>query len=104
MVFRRRCGSVVCGPWRELQMAGEWTLGVCGAELRRGWWRWLEELVVSRRWWLMIRDVVEWRRWWRDMGVWWIWWGWVGVGLMLPLAQRRLLPLLLLAKDVNVIL
>jgi hypothetical protein len=52
----------------------------------------------------MIRDVVEWRRWWRDMGVWWIWWGWVGVGLMLPLAQRRLLPLLLLAKDVNVIL
>jgi hypothetical protein len=31
-----------------------------------------------------------------------LWWGWVGIGLMLPLAQRRLL--LLLAKDVDVIL
>jgi hypothetical protein len=58
----------------------------------------------------MIWDVVEWQRWWRGMGVWWRWWGsgWVGidvdVGLMLSLAQRRLLPLLLLAKDVNGIL
>jgi hypothetical protein len=39
------------------------------------------------------------------MGVWW-WWGggWVVVGLMLPLAQHQLLPLLLLAKDVNGVL
>jgi hypothetical protein len=50
---------------------------------------------------MMIHDVVEWWRWWRDMGV---WWGWVGIGLMLPLAQRQLLPLLLLAKDANGIL
>jgi hypothetical protein len=35
MVFRWRCGSVVCGPWHELQMVGELTLGVCGAELRQ---------------------------------------------------------------------
>jgi hypothetical protein len=36
-----------------------------------------------------------------DMGV---WWRWVGVGLMLSLAQHRFLPLLLLVKDVNDIL
>jgi predicted CDP-diglyceride synthetase/phosphatidate cytidylyltransferase len=48
-----------------------------------------------------MRDVVELRRWWRDMVV---WWKWVGVGLMLPLAQKRLLPLLLLANDVDGIL
>jgi hypothetical protein len=52
----------------------------------------------------MIHDVVKWQRWWRDMGVWWRWWRCVGVGLMLPLAQRRLLPLLLLVKDVYGIL
>jgi hypothetical protein len=39
-----------------------------------------------------------------DMIVWWRRWRWVGVGLMLPLAQRRLLPLLLLAEDVDGIL
>jgi hypothetical protein len=32
-----------------------------------------------------MRDVVELRRWWRDMVM---WWKWVGVGLMLPLAQK----------------
>jgi hypothetical protein len=64
-------------------MDGEWTLGVCGAELWRGW---LEELVMWRRWRLMIQDVVEWQRWWMDMGVGWRWWGWVDVGLMLHLA------------------
>jgi hypothetical protein len=45
----------------------------------------------------MIWDVVEWRG---GGGI----WRWVGVGLMLPLAQRRLLPLLLLAKDVDSVL
>jgi hypothetical protein len=49
----------------------------------------------------MVGDVVEWRRWWRDIIV---WWRWVGIGLMLPLAQRWLLPLLLLVKDINGIL
>jgi hypothetical protein len=43
----------------------------------------------------------EWGMTWRDMGV---WWRWVGVGLMEPLVQRQLLPLLLLVKDVNGIL
>jgi hypothetical protein len=33
-----------------------------------------------------------------------VWWRWVRVGLVLPLAQRWLLPLLLLAKDANGIL
>jgi hypothetical protein len=32
------------------------------------------------------------------------WWRWVDVGLMLHLLERRLLPLLLLAKDVNGVL
>jgi hypothetical protein len=49
----------------------------------------------------MMRDVVEWRRWWRHMIV---WWRWVGVGLMLLLAQQWLLPLLLLTRDVDGIL
>jgi hypothetical protein len=46
-------------------------------------------------------DVVEWWRWWRDTIVWQRWWRWAGVGLMLCLTQRRILPLLLLAKDVD---
>jgi hypothetical protein len=50
-------------------MVGGWTLGVSGAGLRRGWWRWLEEWVMWQRWWLMILDVVKWQRWWRDLGV-----------------------------------
>jgi hypothetical protein len=33
-----------------------------------------------------------------------VWLRWVGVELMLPLAQRRLLPLLLLVKNVDGIL
>jgi hypothetical protein len=49
----------------------------------------------------MIWDVVEWLRWCRDMIV---WWRWVGVGLMLPLVECRLVPLLLLPKVVNGIL
>jgi hypothetical protein len=24
-------------PWCELQVAGEWALGICGAELWQGW-------------------------------------------------------------------
>jgi hypothetical protein len=44
---------------------------------------------------------VEWRRWWRDMIM---WWGCVSVGLMLPLAQWGLLPLLLWAKDIDGVL
>jgi hypothetical protein len=48
MIFSRRCGSVICGPWCELQVADEWALGVCCSELWRGWWSWLEELVMSR--------------------------------------------------------
>jgi hypothetical protein len=55
-------------------------------------------------WWLMMRDLVGWQRWWRDMIVWWRWWGWVGIRLILPLAKRRILPLLSLAKDVDVVL
>jgi hypothetical protein len=49
----------------------------------------------------MMMSDVEMRRWWMEVIM---WWGWVGVGLMLPLAQRWLLPLLLLAKDVNGVL
>jgi hypothetical protein len=52
----------------------------------------------------MIWDVVERRWWWRDMIVWWRWCWWVGIGLILPLAQRRLLPLLLLVEDVDSVL
>jgi hypothetical protein len=33
-----------------------------------------------------------------------VWWRWVGVGLLLPLAQPQLLPLLLQMKDVNGVL
>jgi hypothetical protein len=33
-------------PWCELQMAGEWALGIDVAELRRRRGRWLEELVA----------------------------------------------------------
>jgi hypothetical protein len=47
---------------------------------------------------LRMWDVAEWQR---DIIV---WWRWVGVGLMLSLAQRWLLPLLLLTKDVDDIL
>jgi hypothetical protein len=32
------------------------------------------------------------------------WWRWIGVELMVRLFERRLLPLLLLAKDLNSIL
>jgi hypothetical protein len=41
-----------------------------------------------------------------DVHEWWKWWGWgyVGIELMLPLAQGRLLPLLLLKKDVDGVL
>jgi hypothetical protein len=50
---------------------------------------------------LMIWDVFEWWRWWRDIIV---WWRWVGARLMLPFVPRRLLPLLLLAKDIDCIM
>jgi hypothetical protein len=40
----------------------------------------------------MMRDVVVWRRW------------RVGVGMMLYLIERRLMPLFLLAKDIDVVL
>jgi hypothetical protein len=46
VTFWRRCGSIVGGPWRELQMVDEWALRVYDAELRQGWWKWLEELVM----------------------------------------------------------
>jgi hypothetical protein len=49
----------------------------------------------------MMMNDVEWRRWWRDTIM---WWGWVGVGLMLSLARRCLLPLLLLAEEANSVL
>jgi hypothetical protein len=39
MIFKWGCGLVVGRPWCELQMAGEWALRICGAEL---WRRWLE--------------------------------------------------------------
>jgi hypothetical protein len=48
-----------------------------------------------------VKDVVKLWRWWGDMSV---WWECVDVVLMLPLNQRWLLSLLLLAKDVNGIL
>jgi hypothetical protein len=48
-----------------------------------------------------MRDAVELRRWWRDMVV---CWRWAAVGLILPLAQQQLLPLLLLTKDIDDIL
>jgi hypothetical protein len=51
----------------------------------------------------MIWDVAEWQRRWRDMIVWW-WWRWVGIRLMLSLAQRQLLPLLVLVKYVDGVL
>jgi ribosomal protein L7Ae-like RNA K-turn-binding protein len=47
------------------------------------WWRW---------WWLVLRDVVVWQRW------------RVGIELVLHLIERSLLPLILLAKDVDAIL
>jgi hypothetical protein len=34
----------------------------------------------------------------------WRWWWWVGVEVLLPLIRRRVLPLLLLAEDVNGVL
>jgi hypothetical protein len=49
----------------------------------------------------MMMNGVEWQRWWRDVVM---WWGWVVVGLMLPLAQRWLLPLLLLVKNIDGVL
>jgi hypothetical protein len=39
----------------------------------------------------MVRDVVVWQRW------------RVGIDMMLHLVERRLLPLFLLAKDVNAV-
>jgi hypothetical protein len=30
-----------------------------------------------------------------------VWWRWVGIGVMLPLAQQWLLPLLLLIENVD---
>jgi hypothetical protein len=49
-----------------------------------------------------MRDLVGWQRW-RYMVVWRRWRGWVGVGLIPPLAQRWVLPLLLLVKEVDVV-
>jgi hypothetical protein len=50
-------------------------------------------VVLWRRWWLlMMRYVVVWQKW------------RVGVRLMLCLIERRLLPMLLLATDVDVVL
>jgi hypothetical protein len=46
MIFWLGYGSVMGRPWCELQMVGERALGICGAELWRGWGRWLEELVA----------------------------------------------------------
>jgi hypothetical protein len=48
-----------------------------------------------------MRDVVEMRRWWRDRVV---LRRRVGIGLMLPLAQRWILMLVLLMKDVDVVM
>jgi hypothetical protein len=101
MVYWRVCGLVMGRPWCELQVASEQALGVDVAESRWRWGRQLEELVVWRWWWLVVKDVVKLWRWWGDMSV---WWECVDVVLMLPLNQRWLLSLLLLAKDVNGIL
>jgi hypothetical protein len=49
----------------------------------------------------MMGDVIEGWMWWRNVII-----GWrrVVVELTLPLAQRRVLPLLVLAKDVDCVL
>jgi hypothetical protein len=80
-------------PWRELQVVCQRTFGVCGAVVQ---WRWglVGDLVLWGRWWRMMRNLVIWRRWWR----------WIGVELMMHLLKQRLLPLLLLAKDVDGVL
>jgi hypothetical protein len=61
------------------------------------WWRWslMVDLVVLWRWrwrWRMMVDLVVLRRWWR-----------VGVGLVLYLIERGLLPLFLLVKDIDIV-
>jgi hypothetical protein len=38
------------------------------------------------------------------MVVWRRWWGWIGVRVVLPLAQHQILLLLMLAKDADSIL
>jgi hypothetical protein len=84
---------------------GQWTFGVRGVEMQRGW-RWLEELILWRRRWVVIGNVILWRIWWRlmvrDVVVWWRWR--VGIDMMMHLVEWRLLPLFLLAKDVNAVL
>jgi hypothetical protein len=62
------------------------------------------------RWRLLVDFVDGWQRmgllqglW--DMLLWWRWvWLWVGVRLLVWLFARRLLPFLLLAKDIDSVL
>jgi hypothetical protein len=50
---------------------------------------------------MVLGVVIELWWWWRDMSV---CWEWVDIVLMLPLSQRWLLSLLLLAKNVDGVL
>jgi hypothetical protein len=50
-------------------------------------------------------DVIIWlQRWWGNVIVWQRWWWWAGIEVLLPLIRQRVLPLLLLAEDVNGVL
>jgi hypothetical protein len=86
MLFRWWCGSVLRGIGCELQVVCEWAFGVCSSVMRQ---RWLVGFVSWWCWALRLWNLVVRRRRWRC----------IGVELMVRLFERRLLPLLLLAKD-----
>jgi hypothetical protein len=79
----------------ELWVVGQQTFRICGAEVRRGWWWLVGELVIwPRWWWRLVMNLVVWRRW---------WWR-IGVGLVVHVVEQTFLPLLLLVKYVNGVL
>jgi hypothetical protein len=75
--------------------------------MQQGWWWLVGNLVVWRRGCRLVGNLVVWWRWWRlveNLVVWRRWQWWIGVELMLHLFEWRLLPLHLLAKDVDGVL
>jgi hypothetical protein len=68
-----------------LQVVCWWAFWVCGTML----------------WWRLLMIFIGW--WWWVLG-WWhldVWWRWVGVGLVVLVFERRLLPLFLVVKGLN---